>query len=257
MQDLADEQAGALDAPERWLSASALLDLEDSRLRLRSHALTQLCTSERDKALAIYNFVKRILYGRPFKLRLRTARQVFDASQADAPDKATLLVALMRSAGIPARLRYIELRGEILRGLTSTMSNISRPLAEIWLGDRWVSVDTYIVDAAYMAAARQRLKDRDWEWGYGIHRNGQSVWNGMDDAFLGGKSTAEDPMVVRDLGVFHDPQHFVESAIYSQMHPRFSRAVHLNILVPTVGLAIRDLRAERPPSTDRGTGKLS
>ena len=42
------------DDPQLWLRPSALLDLEDPKLRLRVHALTQLCKNEREKALAIY-----------------------------------------------------------------------------------------------------------------------------------------------------------------------------------------------------------
>lgn len=170
----------------RWLVTTGLLDLEDPKLRLRAHALTQLCKTEREKALAIYGFVKRLPFGKQWKLRLRTAREVMDAGRGDADDKGTLLIALLRAADIPARLRYIQVRGEILRGLTSSIASAGRPVAEIRLADRWMRTDTYIFDAAYMAAARQRLKDRGWEWGYGIHREGHMIWSGAGDAFLGG-----------------------------------------------------------------------
>ena len=39
-------------------------------LRLRGHALTQLCKNDREKALAVYGFVKRIPFAKPLKLRL-------------------------------------------------------------------------------------------------------------------------------------------------------------------------------------------
>ncbi|RYG08729.1 MAG: transglutaminase domain-containing protein, partial [Burkholderiales bacterium] len=192
----------ATDAPERWLGSSSLLDLGDPRLRLRTHSLTQLCKSERDKALTLYGFVKRIAFAKPLKIRLRTAREVLDAGRGDAPDKVVLLVSMLRLSGIPARIRYVELRGEILRGLTSNIASAARPVVEIWLNGRWVRTDTYIFDAGYMAAARQRLKDHNWDWGYGIHRNGQSIWNGVDSAYVGGQPTEQDPMVVADLGLF-------------------------------------------------------
>ena len=181
----------ALDEPDRWLGTTELLDLEDTRLRLRAHALTQLCKTEREKALAVYGFVKRMPFAKPLKLRLRTARQVIDAGRGDAADKATVLIALMRAAGIPARLRYIELRGEVLRGLTSNVASAGRPVAEIWLNDCWMRTDTYIFDAAYMAAARQRLKEHGWDWGYGIHRNGDAIWSAAGEAFLGGVADRE------------------------------------------------------------------
>lgn len=232
------------DDPAYWLGSAPLLDLEDPKLRLRAHALTQLCKSERAKAMAVYGFVKRTPFAKPMKLHVRTAREVLDAGRGDADDKATLLIALLRASQIPARLRYIELRGEILRGLTSNVTSAARPVAEIWLDGRWVSTDTYIFDAAYMAAARQRLKDHDWEWGYGIHRNGHIVWNGADDAFLGGFPTADDPMVIEDLGVYNDPAELMKSRAWGKIHPRLSRALQWNILAPLMERVARKLRAE-------------
>ena len=232
------------DDPAHWLGSSVLLDLEDSKLRLRAHALTQLCKSEREKALAIFGFVKRLPFAKSLKLRLRTARQVLDAGSGDAEDKAALLIALLRAADIPARLRYIELRGEILRGLTSNVASAARPVAEIWLGGRWLRTDTYIFDAAYMAAARQRLKDHDWEWGYGIHRNGHMIWSGAGDAFLGAFPTRDDPMVLADLGLYNDPLELITSRAWRLAHPRLARAVKWNMLAPMMQRVTRKLRAE-------------
>lgn len=232
------------DDPRRWLGSSPLLDLEDTKLRLRARSLTQLCKSEREKVLAVYGFVKRMPFAKPFKMRLHTAREVVEAMRGDAPDKATVLVALLRLAGVPARIRYITLRGEILRGLTSGMSQAARPVIEAWVQGRWARTDTYIFDAAYMAAARQRLKDQRWEWGYGIHVAGHTLWDGAHDAFVGGAPTERDPMVVEDLGVYCDPLEFVSSRTYRNNHPRLARALHWNMLSPLIDRAIRELRQD-------------
>jgi hypothetical protein len=241
-------------APEHFLGSDALLDLEDSKLRLRARSLTQLFATEREKALAIHNYVKKLPFERRVKLRLHTARQVLDAGCGDAPDKAALLIALLRVALIPARLSYVELKGEILRGLTSTVRSAGRPVAEIWLNGRWVRTDTYIFDTAYVAAARQRLKDRDWEWGYGIHRNGQSIWNGTDDAFLGGYPTDSDPMVIRKLGVYHDPRHYVNSRQFRSKHAPLARALHFSVLSLGMRKVVRKLREEGTPPAARDRG---
>jgi transglutaminase-like putative cysteine protease len=249
---LPDASRSASESPEHYLGESPLLDLQDSRLRLRVRSLTQLCKTERAKAMAIHNYVKKLPYERPFKLRLRSARQVMDAGRGDASDKAALLVALLRRSRIPARIRFVELRGEILRGLTSGIAITGRPVAEIWLGQRWVRTDAYIFDVAYMAAARQRLKERDWEWGYGIHRNGQSVWDGTNDAFVGGYPTEQDPMVLRTMGVFHDPLHFLRSEPHRVKYAPLSRALHWNLLSLGMRKVVRKLREEGTPvSLDR------
>lgn len=243
------ERPPSVDDPRHWLGSSELLDLEDPRLRLRGQALTQLCKSDRERALAIYGFVKRIPFAKSLKLRLRSAREVIDAGRGDAPDKATVLVALLRSAGVPARMRYIQMRGEILRGLTSNIASAGRPLAEIWLNERWMRTDTYIFDASYMAAARQRLKDRGWEWGYGMHRNGHMLWGGAGDAFLGGAPTEQDAMVMGELGVFNDPLELISSPQWRAAYPRAYRAVKLNVLAPMMERVVRQLRREGSATT--------
>ncbi len=245
----ADEGAGQEQFDlAHWRRSTDLLDLEDSRLRLRARALTQLCKSDRERALAVYGFVKRMPFAKPFKMRLRTAREVLDAGQGDAPDKATALVALLRLAGLPARLHYYLLRGEILRGITSTLASAARPVAEIWLDGHWVCTDTYIFDATYVAAARQRLKDAGWDWGYGIHTKAHTLWNGKDDAYLGGVAPDKDEMVISDLGVFDEPQAYVNSATYQNNHTRLTRAVHWNMLAPTMDKVARELRDDFGPS---------
>ncbi|MFC5498001.1 transglutaminase-like domain-containing protein [Caenimonas terrae] len=245
MHEPTPDESGAptVDDPGQYLGSSALLTLQDSRLRLRARSITQLCKTDRERAMALHNYVKKLPFARPFKFRLRTAREVLDAGRGDATDKSTLLVALLRRCRIPARIRYVELKGEILRGLTSRVPSAPRAVVEIWLHSRWVRTDTYIFDTAYIAAARQRLKDHDWEWGYGIHRNGQSIWNGTDDAFLGGYSTEQDPMVVQTLGVYHDPLQFVRTDLFRR---KFASAagLHWNLLSLLMRKAMRQLREE-------------
>jgi hypothetical protein len=107
-----------------------------------------------------------------------------------------------------------------------------------------VRTDTYIFDAAYMAAARQRLKDEGWVCGYGMHVAAHSLWNGADDAFLGGHATEHDPMVLRDLGVVSDPLEMARSKAWRSRYRSLTRALHWNMLAPSMGRVIRELREE-------------
>ena len=70
------------DGPEGRRGPTDLLDLGDAKLRLRARAVTQLAKNDREKALAIYGFVKRIPFAKPFKLKLRGPRQVIGRSLA-------------------------------------------------------------------------------------------------------------------------------------------------------------------------------
>ncbi|QJW85313.1 transglutaminase family protein [Ramlibacter terrae] len=237
-----------LDDPGQWLGSSPLLDLEDPRLRLRAQALTQLAAGPREKTLVVYGFVKRLPFAKPFKMRLYTAREVLDNARGDSADKATLLVALLRLAGVPARIRYLTLGGEIMRGLLAGMPEPTRPVVEVFRRGRWIGTDTYIFDAPYYAAALRRLQDNRWAAGYGIHVEGHALWDGANDAYGFGRGDADDTLVLADHGVFCDPLEFVSSPSYRASHNRLPRALQWNLFSPAMDRAIRDLRSseDRP-----------
>lgn len=239
-----EPQPAALEEPDHWLGPTELLDLGDDKLRIRARSLTQLCKDEREKAVAVYAFVKRIPFARPMKFRLRTPREVLAAGRGDALDKVGLLVALLRAVDIPARIRFMQLPGEMLRGLTSQLPIAARPVAEAYLGGGWVATDTYIFDAVYTAAARRRLEEQGWDCGYGIHRDGASFWDGCDSAFLVGDAVAERCLCRGPEGLFDDPAQFARSSLFRSVHPRLATAVHWCVRAPSVGKAIRELREQ-------------
>lgn len=247
MQPAVVAQGGEADHPRHWLKSTPLLDLGDPKLRLRVQSLTQLCTSERDKALAIYCFVKRMPVVKSLRMRPLTARQVLSAGRGDAKRKATLAVAMLRIAGIPARIRWIALRGGILRGLTSAVHQVNRPLLEVWLDGGWQQTDTYIYDAATMASARQILKDRGWEWGFGIHVDGRMLWEAHGSTFMGHAPHAGNPMFVSDLGCYHDPACYMASPGYRGQHNPLSRRLQWSLMAPLIDRAWRALRQPAPP----------
>lgn len=230
------------DDPQGWLAATPLYDPEDPKLRLRVRSLTQLCKSEREKALAVYGFVKRLPLARRIKLHVRSAREVYDAGRGDAPEKSTLLVAMLRIAGIPARIRYVTVSGEILRGIPGRLREADRPLVEVWLQGQWLRTDTYIYDAECMASARHRLKELGWEWGFGIHVGGAMVWNGFEDAFVGGVPTECDLMVVREIGLVRDELHYRARTRLGKLHVRMGRLLLWNLFAPVMDRAWRRLR---------------
>jgi hypothetical protein len=237
------------DNPEAWLGPTELLDLGDPKLRLRARSLTQLAKNEREKALAIYGFVKRVPFATPFKLRLRSPREVIDAGRGDGLDKVGLFLALTRIVDIPSRIRFMRLPGEMLRGLISNTPSAPRPVAELWVGGRWVGTDTYIFDAAYMAAARQRLNEEGWECGYGIHRDGAAIWNGVHDAYLTGDAIARESLGQGPDAVFADPAAFLASAAWRSTDAAVASVVNWNLKIPGMGKVIRELREEavKPP----------
>jgi hypothetical protein len=249
------QQEGVSDEPDYWLHTTPLLDLADPKLRLKARALTQLAPTPRQKALAIYACVKRLPYAKRIKLEYPTARDVLRHRSGDGDDKATLLIALLRAAKIPARIRYMEMKGIMLRGLVprDAPPDAARPLVEIWL-DRWVRTDTYIFDAPYVAAAMRHIRAQGWECGWGVHVNADRLWNGKDDAFLGGRPIEDDPMLMRTLCVVSDPLELVAPAMKANgfHYRRNVRAIKWNMLAPAMSRSIGKLRSpiHLPPDVD-------
>jgi hypothetical protein len=198
--------------PRKWLGSSPAFDLRDPRLRLKALSLTQQMSGARAKALALHLFVRRLLYQGGPGTSIMTARQTLDAGGGDCFGKASLLVAMLRVCRIPARIRFVQLRGELLRGwLWMPPRHVNHGLVEIWLGGRWIRTDAFVYDRDYFRAARQALAKKGWRIGFGICVDGHEGWDGVHDAFA--TFVADDPasMPLRDLGVYDDPISFVAS----------------------------------------------
>lgn len=198
------------DDPQLWKGASPLVDMGDPKLRLRVQALVQTRGNDADKALTLYTFVRRMPVSAAPKWRLRSAREVLDRGCGDAVDKATLLLTLLRLAGLPARVRFAPVAREVLRGLPADVSSMPRPFVEVFTGARWVCTDTYIFDTAYLAAARERLRREHAECGYGMHAEGATLWESHRDAYLLGPDTA-DELLAGNGRAWRDPLEFLRA----------------------------------------------
>jgi hypothetical protein len=176
-----------------WLRSTPLMDLEDTALRLRVQSLTQLKTTRRAKVLAVYAYVKRLKLGTRLLRRHRTASEVLRAGGGDASEKATLLVAMLRLLGVPARVRFESMPGGMAPGFEVSLWRRERPVVQAWTGERWAATDTYIFDPDHMAAARQQLRDKGLDQGRGIHVRGPTTWDGLGDAYMGGHAAEHGP----------------------------------------------------------------
>ena len=199
----------ATDSPLDWLGATRLLDLEDSRLRLRVMRITQLAQTDTQKAVWIHNYIKSLPFGCVVGFDHITAGDVLRNGKGDCHTKGTLFVAMLRCAGIAARLRFVTLPGDFLYGILDLgQSTITHAVGEAYLQGGWVQTDSYVTDLPLESQAEQRLAAQSRWIGYGIHVNGHRFWNGEQHAH--GQYTASDPASLpsHDWGVAHDPEHF-------------------------------------------------
>ena len=201
------------DNPASWLSTSALLDLNDPKLRIQAISLTQLADTDTQKVVAIHRFIKAIPFGRAASFDYVSAGDVLRSRQGDCHTKGTLFVALMRCVGLPARLRFVTMPSTFLRGIISLPNaNMVHAIGEVYLGERWVQMDTYVADKMLEVKAAQLLVQQGLVARYGIHLDGAREWDALHDAY--GQSALSDPssLPLQDWGVAHDPEQFYAAA---------------------------------------------
>lgn len=97
--------AEVLDRAERrsLLSGDAFIQVDHERIRSQSLTLTADLESDRDKALAIYEFVYRTLDKSP-ALSIPSAIEVLENERGDCNEHTVLYTALARAAGLPTRI---------------------------------------------------------------------------------------------------------------------------------------------------------
>ncbi|MDP1943026.1 transglutaminase family protein [Rhodoferax sp.] len=197
------------DQPQEWLRPTRLLDLDDPKLRIQAMRITQLATTDVQKAVCVHDFIKAMPFGCVAGFDHVTAASVLRAGRGDCHTKGTLLVAMLRSVGVPARLRFVSLPSTFLKGIIDAPhSTTTHAVGEVYLDGGWVQTDTYVADSLLETRAADLLVQQGSLLGYGVHVRGQHFWDGRHAAHAQYHDSDPTSMPVHDWGVAHDPEHF-------------------------------------------------
>jgi transglutaminase-like putative cysteine protease len=141
-----------------------------------------------EHAILIHNYVRdSILFGWSGRFWNENASEVLRTGRGYCNTKSTLFAALLRSVGIPCRLQFVNISSEILDGIIDPRTPyVEHTYTDVFNTEkkRWCHVDSYIVDVPLATAAKEKLTRENKVIGYGLHRDGQSDWNGIDDTFI-------------------------------------------------------------------------
>lgn len=228
----------------RFLRASPQLDIMAPKLRTRMLALTQLLATDREKAVAIHDFVKSMPFGCVADYTQLTASRVLTLGQGDCFAKGMLMVGLLRAAGVPARLRFISLPVHFLRGIIEAEdSTIMHAMAEVMIDDQWQVTDSYVPDLAFQQAAQARLQKEGRSLGYGIHLKGDLYWGAKRDASAQCYAADEDSLPTVDWGVADDPHSFYADPSHSELRRNFATRLKWRLAAPLVNKRVAALRS--------------
>lgn len=194
------------------LSETPLLDFQ--------HAAMQRLLAERgwlelgtyDKIGAIYRFVRdEIPFGYNADDNL-TASQVLQDGYGQCNTKGTVLMALLRAAGIPTRLHGFTIYNAMQKGAIPSWifwlapRRILHSWVEVYYEGRWLDIEGYIIDQPYLAQIQKTFADQCEAYsGYAIAttclKNPQNDW-------LGENTYIQKEGIADDLGVYDQPDTF-------------------------------------------------
>ena len=203
------------------LSATAQIQADHPRIMALAQTIANGAKSTRAAAMLTHDWVRdQIAFGIPPSFYESTATDVLDAKVGYCNTKLTLFSALLRAQKIPTRMRMMDLSAQVLGGLFNPGTPyVDHGLTEVFLGDQWVAVDSYVVDKRLAQAAAKRLSDPSGQVGeraqakagFGIHIDGQADWDGLGNNFiqcLDNGSIAN--YVLKDHGLFADVADFYQ-----------------------------------------------
>ncbi|WP_375263440.1 transglutaminase family protein, partial [Palleronia sp.] len=166
---------------------------------------------EHERIGAAYDFVRngiRFGYNRRDEI---PASEVLSDGYGQCNTKATLLMALLRGLGVPCRLHGFTIHKALQRGIVPEVvysiapSEILHSWVEVRVNGRWVNLEGFILDAAYLRGLQGAFPDRESLCGYGV---GTETLAAPPVAWRGGDTYIQKTGISRDLGTFGTPDDF-------------------------------------------------
>ena len=239
------------------LAPTRLLDFE-------SPAIAALLEARGWKALppdarigAIYDFVRNKIafgYNRADDI---PASQVLADGFGQCNTKGTLLMALLRSAGIRCRLHGFTIHKALQRGVVPELvypvapAEILHSWIEVETGDTWIDLEGFILDAPYLTALQRAFSDSDSLCGYGA---GTESLNSPPVEWTGASTYIQKTGIVRDLGTFETPDQFYD--VHRQAFGHLRDWLYRHIVRHWMNARVRRIRDGRLPLKP-GTARLN
>lgn len=150
------------DSMQDYVAATRLCDCDNPWLRKKAEEIINGTTTPEEKALKIFYHVRdnvrfSVAYSRS------KASQILQLGYGECLTKTNAHVALLRAAGIPARMRWVMAQTKVLRGLIADSvlrfmaSEASHFWAECCLGGHWISCEAFLDRPLYKGMLKQRL----------------------------------------------------------------------------------------------------
>lgn len=228
------------------LRPTRLLDLDTPSLQalVRERCWREL--PERERIGAIYEFVRdeiRFGYNRSDDV---IASEVLRDGYGQCNTKSTLLMALLRAAGIACRFHGFTIHKELQKGVVTGLlyqlapREILHSWVEVSVDGQWVELEGVILDDAYLEGVRQHTGVTQGPLlGYAV---GTEEVGRPEVRWQGESTFIQRTGIARDLGLFDDPD-----AFYAQQGTNLGgvrRWLFENVIRHRMNRRVESLRAQ-------------
>ena len=158
----------------RWRQASPLLDYQHPAIQRLIAQRGWMQPIEHERIGAVYNFVRDdIAFGYNASDDLPASTVLADGI-GQCNTKGTLLMALLRAVGVACRFHGFTIDKALQKGAITGIAyqlappNIIHSWVEIWSADKWIRLEGFILDRAYLQALQRQFVDHRGPFcGYG------------------------------------------------------------------------------------------
>lgn len=224
-----------------------LADYDHPLVRETAERLTEDEVTVRGKLKELFLYVRdNIRFGFPEDGDFVKASDTIQQGFGQCNTKATLLLALCRAAGIPARIHFSLISKEIQKGFFTGLaywlmpSRISHSWIEVEVDGNWRHIDTFINDKPLFKAAVLELKRRGWPIGFSVALTDGEA---SADLNLDDEEFQQMAAVTDDHGVWDDPSEYYASVHYKNRPGRLKLWFYRR-LIAGINQRVEGLRAQ-------------
>lgn len=163
-----------------------------SQLRLSRRFL-----SEQERCVAIHDFVRdEIAFGFSVSFEAVSPEQTLERRLGHCNAQADLFRALLAAVGIPARLRFVSIRKEVLRGAVPPLIFACLPgrlfhgITQVKIDNVWRNTDSYLFPPVTFTRQKRRLAQTGRSRGFGLTAGARCDWSADADALC--QATPDD-----------------------------------------------------------------
>lgn len=230
-----------------YLKETPILNYSDSSIQSLVKNKNWLAMDTIERVKSIYNYVRDdIKFGYNLSDDI-TATQVLQDGYGQCNTKATLLMALLRTTGIPNRIHGFTIDKALQKGTITGIwyklspKNIVHSWVEIYINDNWYFLEGVILDKEYLTKLQEKYKDCKTTFcGYGAYtdnfENPPIDWN-LNSTFI------QDKGINQDLGLFDTPDEFYIK--HQQEMGTFKKFIFRNIVRHKMNKNVEKIRNGR------------